>query len=147
MTALSEQVGGDHYKRMAEQPIELITATNCTFIQGCIIKYVSRYKNKNGREDIEKIIQNCSLGIELKDGLQVIGPIQYPRWSRRQTETALSRARLYAIKNNLSMLQGLIIETAFKLDYTTCAAYAAQLIDLEYGQEQKKVKNNNSMSD
>ena len=48
MKAIESQVGGSHYKDMAFQPIELIAALRCSFIQGCIIKYISRYKNKNG---------------------------------------------------------------------------------------------------
>lgn len=47
MKATDVQIGGSHYKDMAMQPIELITALRCSFIQGCIIKYISRYKAKN----------------------------------------------------------------------------------------------------
>jgi hypothetical protein len=39
-----------------------------SFFQGNVIKYVCRYKNKNGIEDIEKIIHYCELEIKkLKD--------------------------------------------------------------------------------
>ena len=56
MKAIESQVGGSYYKDMAFQPIELIAALRCSFIQGCIIKYISRYKNKNGAQDIKKCI-------------------------------------------------------------------------------------------
>jgi hypothetical protein len=42
-----------HYKLNIE-PIIYITANNLNFIEGNIIKYVSRYKNKNGKEDLLK---------------------------------------------------------------------------------------------
>ena len=65
--ALDVQVGGDHYKNKKMQPIELITKTRCTFIQGCIWIYITRYKEKNGKEDINKCIHYAQLAIELKD--------------------------------------------------------------------------------
>lgn len=65
--ALDVQVGGSHYKNKKMQPIELITKTRCTFIQGCIWKYITRYKEKNGKEDINKCIHYAQLAIELKD--------------------------------------------------------------------------------
>ena len=63
--ALENQVGGTHYKDLQMQPIVLITKANCDFIQGCIIKYISRYKYKNGKQDLEKCIHYAQLAIEL----------------------------------------------------------------------------------
>ncbi|ALV24956.1 putative protein (DUF3310 domain) [Campylobacter iguaniorum] len=48
------QIGGEHYKKMAIQPLEFITANHLDFCQGNIIKYVCRYKDKNGLEDLQK---------------------------------------------------------------------------------------------
>ena len=67
MKATDVQIGGSHYKDMAMQPIELITALRCSFIQGCIIKYISRYKAKNGAQDIKKCIHYAQLAIQLGD--------------------------------------------------------------------------------
>ena len=63
--AIDIQVGGTHYKGLQMQPIILITKANCDFIQGNIIKYITRYKNKNGKQDIEKCIHYAQLAIEL----------------------------------------------------------------------------------
>lgn len=52
--ASETQVGGGHYKDMAIQPMEYSMANNLNALQHTIIKYVSRYKNKNGLEDLEK---------------------------------------------------------------------------------------------
>ena len=49
-----EQVGGTHYEKMAIQPIEFINANNLSYMQGNVIKYVCRYHDKNGIEDLEK---------------------------------------------------------------------------------------------
>ena len=48
------QVGGEHYKKYAIQPTEYILKNNMNFIEGNIIKYVTRYKDKNGLEDLRK---------------------------------------------------------------------------------------------
>ena len=52
--ALGIQVGGSHYKDMGIQPVEYILANNLGFIEGAVIKYVSRWKAKNGVEDLRK---------------------------------------------------------------------------------------------
>jgi hypothetical protein len=48
-----QQIGGDHYQTNIP-PIEYIESNNLNFIEGNIIKYVSRYKAKNGLEDLQK---------------------------------------------------------------------------------------------
>ena len=50
------QVGGTHFL-LPIQPIDFIIANNIGFCEGNIIKYISRYKNKNGVEDLYKARQ------------------------------------------------------------------------------------------
>ena len=57
----SKQVGGNHYKDFHIQPYEFISKNNLSFFQGNVIKYVCRYMNKNGIEDLDKIIHYCEL--------------------------------------------------------------------------------------
>ena len=52
--ALNTQIGGGHYKDMKIQPIEYTLANNLGFCEGNVIKYISRYKAKNGVEDLQK---------------------------------------------------------------------------------------------
>ena len=47
------QVGGDHYQ-LPIQPIDYITKNSLGYMEGNIIKYVTRYKKKNGLEDLKK---------------------------------------------------------------------------------------------
>lgn len=54
-SATDIQIGGNHYKDMTIQPIDFIMANNLSFCQGNVIKYICRYKNKNGIEDLKKI--------------------------------------------------------------------------------------------
>lgn len=51
---LQHQVGGDHYKKYAIQPVEYIVANRMGFCEGNVIKYVTRYQDKNGIEDLKK---------------------------------------------------------------------------------------------
>jgi hypothetical protein len=50
---LSRQVGGTHYKR-AHQPWEIIEEWGLDYWAGNVVKYILRYKFKNGVEDLEK---------------------------------------------------------------------------------------------
>ena len=69
-TALDTQIGGEHYKKHAIQPVEFITKNKLGFLEGCVIKRICRYEDKNGREDLEKIKHEIDLLIELKYGSQ-----------------------------------------------------------------------------
>lgn len=71
MSALTNQCGGSHYRDLKIQPIEFIHANGFDFIQGNLIKYASRYKTKNGVEDLRKIIHYAQLAIELQYGEKV----------------------------------------------------------------------------
>ena len=52
----NRQIGGDHYKDMAIQPFEFISKNELTFFQGNVVKYVCRYKRKNGIQDLKQRI-------------------------------------------------------------------------------------------
>ena len=66
MSALDIQSGGSHYKSKAIQPIEYILANNLNYIEGCIVKYISRHRDKGKEQDIRKIIHYCELMLELE---------------------------------------------------------------------------------
>lgn len=64
-SALDEQIGGDHYKGMAIQPVQFIVANGLGFLEGCIIKRICRWQVKGGVDDLEKIKHEVDLLIEL----------------------------------------------------------------------------------
>ena len=64
--ALDVQVGGDHYKKHKIQPIEYIHANNLPFIEGNIVKYITRWREKNGVKDLEKVKHYVDLLIQLE---------------------------------------------------------------------------------
>ena len=49
-----KQVGGNHYSKLAIQPFDYIVANKLDYFAGNILKYITRYKDKNGVEDLKK---------------------------------------------------------------------------------------------
>ena len=54
MKSYKKQVGGNHYKNYKIQPVEFIIKNNIGFVEGNIIKYILRFKEKGGAVDLEK---------------------------------------------------------------------------------------------
>ena len=59
--ATERQIGGDHYKSLKIQPIEYIDANNMPYLEGNVVKYVTRHASKNGVQDIDKAIHYLEL--------------------------------------------------------------------------------------
>lgn len=55
------QVGGSHYKDMAIEPSEFIFKNGMNWLEGNAIKYICRYKQKGGKQDIDKAIHYLQL--------------------------------------------------------------------------------------
>lgn len=68
MSALQKQVGGGHYKEFSIQPVQFIHANQIPYIEGCCIKYLSRWREKGGVQDLEKVKHYIDLLIELEQG-------------------------------------------------------------------------------
>ena len=54
MNITDEQVGGTHYKDMNIEPIDYIMANGLNYLEGNVIKYVSRWRTKDGLRDLHK---------------------------------------------------------------------------------------------
>ena len=63
---LATQVGGQHYKKFKIQPVEYVHANNLGYFEGSVIKYVSRWRDKGGIDDLKKAIHFIELLIELE---------------------------------------------------------------------------------
>ena len=62
---LSYQVGGEHYTKKKIQPVEYIHANEMDYMDGAIVKYISRWRDKDGVKDLRKIKQFVDLIIKL----------------------------------------------------------------------------------
>ena len=60
-----KQIGGSHYKKYVISPWTFIRENLLNPFQANVIRYVVRYEDKNGIEDLEKIIHYCEMEIEL----------------------------------------------------------------------------------
>jgi hypothetical protein len=66
VSALDEQVGGEHYKNLTIQPVEYIHTNGIGYVEGCVIKYVTRWRSKGGLNDLLKARHYLDVLIELE---------------------------------------------------------------------------------
>lgn len=66
MSANEHQVGGNHYSKKAIQPWDYIVTNNLGYLVGNIIKYVSRYPEKGGVDDLRKAMHYLEKLIEVE---------------------------------------------------------------------------------
>lgn len=66
MNALDVQIGGDHYKKYAIQPMEYSMANGLDACQHTVVKYITRFRDKGGTADLEKAKHTIDLLIELE---------------------------------------------------------------------------------
>lgn len=118
--SLKTQVGGSHYSSMAMQPIELIAQLKCSFFQANIIKYISRFKSKNGKQDIEKSIHYAQLAIDLED-------------KRAISNDNAKQVAYFCKVNGLSTLCEKIITEACYDNFGQVIRLCRKLIMLNYG--------------
>ena len=64
MSATDIQIGGTHYSKMEIQPIEYIMKNKIPYCEANVIKYLSRWRSKNGVEDLRKARHYIDLLIE-----------------------------------------------------------------------------------
>lgn len=62
------QVGGSHYQ-LTIQPVDYIHANKLTFLEGNVVKYVTRHRKKNGAEDVKKAIHYLQMILEKEYGV------------------------------------------------------------------------------
>lgn len=67
---LVAQEGGGHYKNRGIQPIEYSHANNLSASQHSVVKYITRYYDKGGIEDLSKIVHFVLLEAYFRYGEQ-----------------------------------------------------------------------------
>ena len=68
MSALHTQIAGSHYRDMHIQPVEYIVKNEIPYLEGNVIKYITRHKLKGQADDIRKAIHYCELILETQYG-------------------------------------------------------------------------------
>lgn len=77
MSALNEQVSGNHYKEKVIQPVEYIFMNGIGYMEGNVIKYISRWQDKGGVNDLLKAKHYIDLLIELNEKKEALGDIEF----------------------------------------------------------------------
>jgi Protein of unknwon function (DUF3310) len=65
--ALDKQVGGDHYKQFKIQPVEFCHVNKIPYLEATAIKYLCRWRDKGGIQDLDKAIHFIELLKQLED--------------------------------------------------------------------------------
>lgn len=65
--ANDKQVAGEHYKAKAIQPWDYILSNQLGYMEGNIVKYVSRWKEKGGVQDLQKAMHYLQKLIEVTE--------------------------------------------------------------------------------
>jgi len=91
LTANDKQVAGTHYKNKGVQPWDYIAANNIGYFEGNIIKYVSRWKDKGGVQDLEKARHYLDKLIELQAEAPVETPIHKAVTGKQYQEVDLTK--------------------------------------------------------
>jgi hypothetical protein len=72
MSANESQVAGSHYQT-AIQPWDFIVANNLGYLEGNVVKYVSRWRRKNGVEDLLKAMHYLEKLLEVETNARHTG--------------------------------------------------------------------------
>ena len=92
MSSLDKQIGGNHYSKLRIQPIEYCVANDLGGPELSVIKYVTRFKDKGGLEDLRKAIHVIELMIELHEKYDVSNPWPTPGvYSQEQAAAAKTK--------------------------------------------------------
>jgi hypothetical protein len=79
-TASSGQVGGTHYVSKAIQPWDFIVANDLSYLEGNIVKYCSRWRDKAGVQDLEKALHYLDKSIEVETKKRQFKAMNYYRF-------------------------------------------------------------------
>lgn len=113
MSALDTQVGGNHYRDGTIQPIQFIESNKMAFLEGCVVKRVTRHDKPTGkgRQDIEKAIHELQLLLELRYG-------SVPKVAGCERFGVGKEVRLF---NDPNLLTGIVTQFHFQKAMSTVA--------------------------
>lgn len=115
---MEKEIGGNHYSKQPYQPIRLISELNLNFFQGNIVKYITRCRYKNGKEDLEKALHYAELGMELN-----------PSNNASFRHDSIERIHQYCLENNLPRcIPNIFIYTLYQ-DWENARHYISLFIE------------------
>jgi len=70
MSADDNQIAGDHYRKQTIQPWTYIIENNIPYMEGNIIKYITRWRDKGGVNDLLKAKHYLEKLIEMEQNAE-----------------------------------------------------------------------------
>lgn len=67
-SSLDVQVGGNHYKKLVIQPVLYALVNKLPFVEGSVVKYVTRWRDKEGVKDLKKAKHFLEMLIDFHEG-------------------------------------------------------------------------------
>ena len=126
MKRMNKQVGGSHYENLQFELVQFFVYMNTNWFQGEVVKYCSRFLNKNGKEDLLKAQQVCQLATQL-------GLNQAKLFNDNDSENFIKQ---YCNQFEYSDRMELICQSVLKNNYPVAHIFIEQLIDQYYGKEE-----------
>jgi len=93
----ANNIGPGHYKDKPMQPWDYIIANNLNYLEGNVVKYVSRWRQKGGVEDLRKAKHYLEKLIEVETGAPKSDPTNAPS-HELQSQRTTWEARLKGAK-------------------------------------------------
>ena len=103
--SLKKQVDGTHYKTMGIQPWEIIEKNHLDYFEGAALKYLLRWRHKDGIIDLDKIIHYVERIKELAlsgyyDDATVVQPHSLSRKRPSKTRSSKKRTKPSTTRKN-----------------------------------------------
>lgn len=109
MSALDTQVGGDHYKSMPIQPMEYSMANNLDACQHTVIKYVTRFREKGGVQDL----------LKAKHVIDMLIEFETPNENTKQTQPKTAVSKDESPRELFKALDDIVADIVADLDKNT----------------------------
>lgn len=111
---LTTQHGGTHYKGRGIQPVQYAHTNKLDFFQGSVVKYVTRFRDKGGKQDLEKARHFIDLLIAL----------EYPAGSKRAEALTRLDVEVKGLEKFLQCVRDEYTRATAKFPSTDCAGIA-----------------------
>lgn len=102
---LTTQVGGSHYKNLPIQPVMFSTANRYDACAHSILKYTTRWRSKNGIQDLEKAIHFA----RIRQTPDIEQYLPEP-WYVASTRSPRIQVHEYIEKNGIPVAEAAILE-------------------------------------
>lgn len=118
MSANSKQVAGSHYQRGTTQHWDVVSGLGIGYLEGCSSKYLIRWRDKNGIQDLEKAEHFLEKLLEM---------IEQGAITKNRAKIQEASLKRFYTENKIPYPESLIVDMTFRWKN---AAHVRQALDL-----------------